>query len=336
MWYSQITNISSGLTAAVEQTATHISSTLNGSLINNTVEEAVFSQQVSNKGAQRAFTKYLNANTSHKTTNVNYNPMLLPHDNVSPVSSLLADVLRDIYIPLKYLLVTFVISGSFLWFFKGKDLANYGALAVVSVVVMTALIILPEISNDYNFERLFQQTLFITSACGIWLLMNALQRLFGTKTQILIAVCLVGFLVYQTGVLTKYTGGDTTMNLSNSGSSYQAQYVFGGERIGVAWLNATIANQVHIRISADAYDELKLIAFGKNIYQGEINDVVVPGNISSTSYVFAGYTNISDEKGLVDGRGKFGNGIYWYNFPTAFLQDNENTIYANGQAEIYH
>jgi uncharacterized membrane protein len=330
LWYGPVTHGSAGLLNGVDTVAARLPTLFSASSTNNTVRQAVFGQATSVAGSELAFQRYVGNHTA------DYSPTLLPFYTVQPVSARLAGYLDDFYVALKYLLIGSMLIGSVWWLRRGRPFNDWAVLSVSSLGLMVCIVVLPDAANYYNFERLFQQTIFVSAVCCIWFIVFVSGKVIGSKSILLVlAICMVFFL-FQTGVLTKYTGGSPTINLFSSGDSYYGQYVFPAEYSSIVWLNRTVRGQNDLTINADADSTGKLIAFGSSFGPESIDDVLFPSAVGKANYVFEGVANSVSGKCSIDGRSRFANGIYWYNWPGAFISSNKNCIYTDGESSIYH
>jgi len=190
------------------------------------------------------------------------------------------------------------------------------------------IILLPYISQAYNFERLYQQSLFIISiffVIGSMMFFNFLK----IKKDLLIIMLLIFFLVNQ-GFFFFLVGGDSTINLYNSGRSFDAHYLHKSEFNSIFWLDI---NKDNSKLNLDFFSSLKVSSLTFKEYN--LIEKAVPYSIEPTNYVYSSFTNSIDKKNYIDDRDNLAKGVLQLNFPIEFLNDNKNKIYNNGGSEIF-
>ncbi len=130
---------------------------------------------------------------------------------------------------------------------------------------------------------------------------------------------------YQIGVSTLALGGGTSLNLAQSGEDYERLYTTPAELAGAKW--AAINSQERL-LYADRYGVLRLEnADGRYPL---VN--LTPETLDRAAWIYATRTNVV----LGRARGESGNYFAIYLFPDGFLHDFFDTVYTNGQSQVFH
>jgi uncharacterized membrane protein len=216
----------------------------------------------------------------------------------------------------------------FIYVFKKRKEVELNAtlLALYLVVIMVA--ILPFISVNYDLTRLFEQALFLTSIFSILALLFLCS--FLTKKnhiKILILFLILYFIVFSGLAYQIFGGLEVSQKLNNAGLSYGKFYVHKNEVVGSDWLYTN--KEKSIQIYSDIHTKGKLELSSK--YSTRPIMDILPFFYSHNGYLYSGYKNKIFGVTTV----AFRNTIIYYNFPTEFLNENENKIYNNGGSEIF-
>lgn len=129
------------------------------------------------------------------------------------------------------------------------------------------------------------------------------------------------------GVVTQFVGGPAALNLNNSGSDYQRFFITDTDTAAAQWLGTN--RNMHDPVYADHYAALRLTVpayISENIMYD-----LTPTTIATSAYVYADQTNSVDGVTMSSDQTQ----TYTYQFPTVFLKEHKDTLYSNGQAEIY-
>lgn len=211
---------------------------------------------------------------------------------------------------------------------KKKIDIEYISLAIGSVVILLAIIFIPYISLQYNFERLYMQTLYILAFPAL-LGMQLILKLFKKSKAIIVIILLIFtfYFLYNTGMVTQIVGGDPSVILNNYGTLYIQDYTHDSELKSIEWLSLN-RNKDYL-IYVDKASERKLMAYG-NIVEGLKRDML-PSVIDKRAYVYLSYSNVNDKVIMQLFNGK----QIFYNTPEDFLSNNKNLLYNNNYTKIY-
>ncbi|MCD4670531.1 MAG: DUF2206 domain-containing protein [Actinomycetia bacterium] len=227
--------------------------------------------------------------------------------------------------------LSFLLGGIFLLIisFRRKlfDI-EYLSLVIGSVIILFIIILVPYISLEYNFERLYLQTLYILAFPALLGMRQLLILFTKFKTDIIIILLLISFyLLYNTGFTTQIVGGEPTEILNNYGVIYAQNYTHDSEIKSIEWLSRN-RDKISL-IYVDKASERKLMAYG-NIVEGLKRDIL-PSAIDERAYIYLSQSNVADKVILQLFKGK----IITYNLPENFLSNNTNVIYDNQYTKIY-
>jgi uncharacterized membrane protein len=211
---------------------------------------------------------------------------------------------------------------------KKKIDIEYISLIIGSVVILLAIIFIPYISLEYNFERLYLQTLYILALPALLGMRLILKLLKKAKVIIVIILLIFTFyFLYNTGVITQVVGGDPSELLNNYGTLYIQDYTHDSEVKSIEWLS--VSRNKDCLIYVDKASERKLMAYG-NIIEG-LKKEILPSVIDKNAYVYLSYSNVTDKVIMQLFKGK----QIFHNVPEDFLSENKNLIYNNNFTEIY-
>jgi len=205
---------------------------------------------------------------------------------------------------------------------------EYLYLIIGSIIILFVIILIPFISLEYNFERLYLQTLYILvlpALLGMKLILIPFKKF---KIDMLIILLIVIFyFLYNTGFTTQIVGGEPSETLNNYGTLYIQDYTHDSEVRSIGWLSHN--RDKNSLIYVDKASERKLMAYG-NIVEGLKRDIL-PSAIDKRAYVYLGYSNVANKVILQLFKGK----IILYSLPENFLSNNKNLLYNNQYTKIY-
>ncbi|HMK63439.1 MAG TPA: DUF2206 domain-containing protein, partial [Acidimicrobiales bacterium] len=229
----------------------------------------------------------------------------------------------------------FLILGILTLFFskrrQGTVAREYYYLCIASIVVLVAVTVLPQLSVDYDVERVFQQALILTApviVLGSMTLFGVLGAWWGRVATA--AVPLVIF-ASTTGLIPQILGGyPAQLNLNNSGQYYDLYYMTPQEVAAVAWLSRqpdTLPAEVQVDYTSDRF------AF------------TTPSSVSGTQYLLDMYPTllepsswvIADTSMLETGTAaaSVDGNLVGYRYPFALLEHEKNLVFTNGGTQIY-
>src|SRR5258706_535898 len=195
-------------------------------------------------------------------------------------------------------------------------------LCLGSIFLLVLITLLPALSVEYGVLRMFQQLLFMLS---LPIVLGVCSILFFLKEQIRIlftGIIAIIFFLNLTGFLSHLTGDYyPQMTLDNAGLYYDTYYVDSPRVVAIVWLSENAVK--NDPIVTDSRSTSNLLAYGGINASDENIPVLVPKN----AYVYlltSSYSVI-----FIDS-----NAIY-YNSDEPFINNNKNTIYSNGEVNIY-
>ena len=146
------------------------------------------------------------------------------------------------------------------WRRSARISAQYLYVAIGSLVVLIASVVLPTISVDYGLLRMFQQTLLVLAPMiiiGILILLRPL----GARRSGIVACVLTGVFFFSlTGLMPQITGSYVPeLNLNNAGQYYELYYTEPQEISAMLWLN-TVYNKDNI-VQTDSFTAGRLEAY---------------------------------------------------------------------------
>jgi len=231
---------------------------------------------------------------------------------------------------LKILIKVFIIVGSLLFILltlrSGKKLF-YNLLVIGSLSLIVLMIVLPILSINYPIGRLYLQAIYI-APFSIFFLVSLVSKKINPKfVLILVGIIIILFFTYSTGFINQLvTYSEPSFNLHNNGRTYDQIYTFGSDVVGFNWFSKNYLSSY--TFYADNYNSRKIFGFeGKYTKQTDI----LPLTISKKSYVILGYSNII---GNVIHK-SFKSTLISYKTPKLFLDNNKNKVYSTSNFEVF-
>jgi uncharacterized membrane protein len=267
---------------------------------------------------------------------INGKLILLTEKNENP-SANEAGILRFFHQILPWYIRLAIAAGFFIMlyrFFKqNKDIGKYLEFILINTVqilLLFAALILPGISIQYNFERLYQQTLMslaLLAVIGITIIPIPYKKI----SFLFINIVLILSFFQSIGLVDQFILGQSNMNFNNRGSDYDRYYTTDAEYSSLRWLQSIRKYKDNIHV--DRYTLLKSEAY-MDEYKSFLIETLIPTAISKShqSFVYLGRTNIKERK-LYD---FYKDIVIPYNYPLSILDDNKNLIYSNDESRIYN
>jgi len=341
LWYSQITQSSGNVTYFLRNTIKNLNQILvdekKNAIVNqvfnvdyNPISQTTYDEYYALKtkeyGARKEIKRY------DEKSYENYKFLPRYSRSLDVPNSQVYGAFFKLYKILLLLVPVFIGAGFFFIVFSkssGFIMPNpeYLLLALVSGLLIVAMVVLPFVSQGYNFDRLYMQMMIVIAPVEIMggiLIFNKLLRLGIGNTVMVISIFLVSIFLFTFGFVWQIVGGETVMWLNNFGSSYDLTYTHKSEVISTNWLTNFFTDTVYA--SPPSHHVL--------ISQGKIRNIVtdsLPPTFSRDSYVFLGYTNYVNQIGYFTIRGMNLGFVY----PLDFLDQNKNKIYDNKGSAIY-
>lgn len=231
----------------------------------------------------------------------------------------------------RHLMKVFIIFGivtSIFLFIKRRTKLSYEYLLFSSIyfTLIVAAIFIPQVSKQYNMERLYQQGLIFLGIFPVILFLYIFPRIYRTIKYLILGIFFIIYLYSYHGIITQFFGGLPTLNLNNNGNEYSQYYIHDSELSAAKWLDKNRNKDIFVH--ASMYSELRL---SSNSNFDNLQKNLFPSAIRKYSYVYGSYENVQ----LSRVQTKFGNKHLLYNFPHDFLNDNKDVIYSNKYNEIY-
>jgi uncharacterized membrane protein/GT2 family glycosyltransferase len=222
--------------------------------------------------------------------------------------------------------------GLIAYVFKFKDggkLSTLMILSISSAIPLVLIVVLPVISQNYNFERLYQQ---IIPILGIPMMMSLtlVWKRLGIKRigRNITALLVLSYLFAYSGVFSIVFGGDPTLQLSNSGIAFEQFYKSRGEVLAAGMLQNIYSN-TNFAISTDTYGKVNLYAkfdkttpIGENVFEG----IYKPKTLVSLSRV---------NKNLGEAYLKENGNTLIVNYPLLYIDRQKDLTYTNQLSSIY-
>ncbi|HDZ61447.1 MAG TPA: DUF2206 domain-containing protein [Candidatus Pacearchaeota archaeon] len=335
LWYNQVTPISEDLVNTFHESFFNFNNFMNQDLkegggsffdqLNPFYKNNDLSDTL-NKYVSEMSDKY-NQSESYSSDKVIYNVKFIK----SPIIPAKIDhnlILKVVFLDrfLIILVKLFIILGFFVIILNKNISIEEKGLFLITISLLIIMVTLPILSINYNLGRFYQQILIILSFLvvqGVLLFSKASQKYI----FISFSIFLVLLLLFSSGFIYQIIGGqNANLQLNNFGHTYDQTYSHTGELFSSLWFKNNYNNK--IPVYADRYSERRLFSFA--LYT-ESRENVLPLSIERDSYVYLGYTNKIDFIALKRYQGR----DLQYNYPTQFLNDNKNKIYANGGSEIF-
>jgi uncharacterized membrane protein len=211
----------------------------------------------------------------------------------------------------------------------GGGLRLLAVIALASLVSLAFVRLSGTIAANYNQDRAFLQAL-IPLAVGLGWMVHALARRIGWPGRLVpavVALAIAGIAANGAG-LAQAALDRPLSNLAGRGEDYERYFVRGEELASAGWLrDARSGDEL---IYADRYGQLRTIAAGIPA-QGVFLDVT-PRTLDKSAWIFATAVNAGEGRA----RGRIVNASATYAWPSRFIAEHWNTVYANGRSEVYH
>jgi len=213
---------------------------------------------------------------------------------------------------------------------SSTSLRVVGFLGIGTLAVLAAIRLSGTIATFYGQERVLIQALVPLSVGAAWALQSGARRMrrLASAGVAVIAVGAAILLMNASGLTGATLGSGTTGNLANHGEDYERFYITTPELAAAAWLGSVAPRNAFVY--ADRYGQLPLVA--ETLGQWPLLLDITPRTLDQHAWVYASATNVISGRA----RGVTGGSFGLYQFPSLFLADNFNTVYANGSSEVFH
>jgi uncharacterized membrane protein len=202
-----------------------------------------------------------------------------------------------------------------------------GLLAAM-IVVIALILILPFVSVNYNFERLFQQMLVLLAPISILGIIFIFKSLKQNWTTLIVSVILVSYLLQTTGLADKIVFDAEAWMFGNGGDKYYRYYSTDAEVAGLQWLDKE--TPLGAVLFADKYTRLRNLAYTSNKYSW-VSSEINPPIIHNQGYVFSGFAGTEAKIVFADVKTK----PLHFTYPEAFLNRFNSKIYSTKKVKVY-
>ena len=241
------------------------------------------------------------------------------------LNSILRSVIARLFQLLALLGVLVVFFG---WRKSVRVTARHVYIAMGSVVLLAASVVLPVLSVNYGLLRMFQQALLILAPFVVIGVLFAFG-LVGLRRVAALGACVVTavFFFSLTGLMPQITGSFVPqLNLNNAGEYYENYYTQPQEVAAMRWLD-TVATRDSV-VQTDPFATARFQPYTSiGIDDNDFPTVVLRHSyvVLGTDTVQSGISTVGPNDALLD-----------YEYPVAFLEANKDLIYASNGAEIFH
>jgi uncharacterized membrane protein len=204
-----------------------------------------------------------------------------------------------------------------------------GLLALATTLLLTVLRFSGTLAVAYGQERAQLQGLVVlaVSMCWTMQLLSGKRKARQSAVLVATATCLAVVFIntfYLAGAL---LGGETSVNLANSGPAFEYFYTTAPEIASARWLRAAV--EPGQLVYADEYGQVPLSAVDR-IPSGLITDLT-PWTLNQHAWVYASRTNVVDRQAFAI----YNEHIATYVFPADFLQTNYNLVFTDHYSEVF-
>jgi hypothetical protein len=206
-----------------------------------------------------------------------------------------------------------------------------GLLALATILLLTVIRFSGTLAVAYGQERAQLQGLAVLAITLCW----AMERIAGVRkirqARVLqmAAACLLIIFFNSTYLISVVLGGQTSVNLANSGPAFEYFYTTQPEIASAQWLGKNIRLGQQL-VYSDEYGQVP-IAATIGIQPGFFADLT-PLTLNRNAWVYASRSN------TVNGRAfaLYDQHLATYAFPSDFLSSHYNLVYTNGSSEVFH
>jgi uncharacterized membrane protein len=205
-----------------------------------------------------------------------------------------------------------------------------GLLALAATLLLTVLRFSGTLAVTYGQERAQLQALVLLAVALCWTLQgfSGVHKPRQTYVLTLAAACLATVLFNTTYLVSSVLGGETSVNLANSGPAFEYFYTTAPEIASAQWLGENVRpGQL---VYSDEYGQVPLVAV-TGMQQGLFVDLT-PLTLSQNAWVYASNANVVDRRAFA----LYNEHIASYVFPAGFLSANFNLVYTDGTSEVFH
>lgn len=325
-WNLQITQSSSNLFQTIGQSITSIPHVFQADAQRSVVAQSIIGTPLAS--GNELTQKYFRQHSASSNVDLINDATSLPLSGPTGKSMF---IVKFVHFYLPYIIKLFVIISVPYYFFSKKSRLPITYILISTAILLfgVLLVLVPNLSLDYNVERIYQQNLILLAvpAVDLMLLVSARFRIYGAVSVVAI---LFAYFIMTSSLFDKQFLNWSNANIGNLNEATYTFYATDGDRLAVEWLNAS--NPYNYKIYGDRYGALRAITFSPPyVSTYSISDNLLLGATTHNSYVFLDTTN------LVDGRSYYQlNGqVFCFSTPNRLINGNKNSIYSSQVASIY-
>ncbi len=243
--------------------------------------------------------------------------------NPYQLNSLLRNLIARLLQVFAVIAVVLVFMG---WRRSGRITAEHTYIAVGSIVLLAASVVLPVVSVSYGLLRMFQQSLFVLAPLVIMGALVILRPLGARRAEVLACVLTGVCFISLTGLLPQITGSySPELNLNNAGEYYENYYTEPQEVLAIRWLDTVAPNDSVVQtnpFAAARFQPYTSIALDPTDF---------PPAILRDAYVVLGRDTVRDGISTAEPNGE----LVDYRYPITFLKKYKNLVYSSPDVEIF-
>ena len=205
-----------------------------------------------------------------------------------------------------------------------------GLLALSMTLLLAILRFSGTLAVTYGQERAQLQGLVLLSIAMCWSIQSFSDRRRTWRTRVLILTTsgLAAILINTTYLISVVFGGQTSVNLANSGPAFEYFYTTTPEIASAQWLGENVRpGQL---VYADEYGQVPLVAV-TGMQRGLFVDLT-PLTLNQHAWVYASRTNVIEGRAFA----LYNEHLATYAFPSNFISTNYNLVYTDGTSEVFH
>lgn len=265
---------------------------------------------------------------------------LFKNNDVNIISNLRQSYAKIIQVLILIGMVLFIINRKS----KYKLPIEYYLLSVISILLITVQLIVPQKAVEYGLLRLFQQSLMFFSIFIVLGLYWTLKIFFIRSTRIretFVMIFILVFFFILSGVVPQLMGGYyPQLPLNNNGAYYNMYYTHNSELHTLKWVDPYVNNQSQLQsdsfdsvisnrslLQSDSFDSAKIRTYANTLPIA----ATFPAVVKKSSYVYLNYSNTIFNSVYL----YYSGGLLVYNYPIQFLNENKNLIYSTSETKIY-
>jgi uncharacterized membrane protein len=219
------------------------------------------------------------------------------------------------------------------WYKNTREPSNgvYALLSLVAIFVYIVFLVLPYITLSYDLNRLDQQLLIVagpTILIGVTFLERINRRV--AKKHVFIGLYCILFLIFSSGIVQQYYGGqNVSLRYNNSGLNYAKYYTVQSDVVSAMWLQGHVEKDRSL--SADYFSTNRLSLYLDPHSIDKVNTNVLLAIFQPKTYIYISSVNNEQGVALNPYKGK----TLVYLLPIGMINQNKNQIYSNGKSAVY-